>query len=32
MSYWEVLIFHDLLDDVQRDTLKSVYQALGVPM
>jgi hypothetical protein len=26
------LILHDLLDDAQRDMLKSVYQALGVPM
>jgi hypothetical protein len=31
-SCCEVLILHDLLDDAQRDTLKSVYQALGVPM
>jgi hypothetical protein len=31
-SYWRVLILYDLLDDVQRDMLKSVYQALGVPM
>jgi hypothetical protein len=29
---WRVLILHDLLDDAQRDTLKSVYQALRVPM
>jgi hypothetical protein len=31
-SCWDVLILHDLLDDAQRDTLKSIYQALGVPM
>jgi hypothetical protein len=31
-SCWRVLILHDLLDDAQRDTLKSVYQALRVPM
>jgi hypothetical protein len=31
-SYWRVLILHDLLDDAQRGTLKSIYQALGVPM
>jgi hypothetical protein len=31
-SYWIVLILHDLLYDAQCDTLKSVYQALGVPM
>jgi hypothetical protein len=31
-SCWRVLILHDLLDVAQRDTLKSVYQALGVPM
>jgi hypothetical protein len=29
---WRVLILHDLLDDAQRDTLKSIYQALGVLM
>jgi hypothetical protein len=31
-SCWGVLILHDLLDDAQRDTLKSVYQALRVLM
>jgi hypothetical protein len=31
-SCWGVLILRNLLDDAQRDTLKSVYQALGVPM
>jgi hypothetical protein len=31
-SCWGVLILHDLLDDTQCDMLKSVYQALGVPM
>jgi hypothetical protein len=31
-SCWRVLILHDLLDDAQHDTLKSVYQALGVSM
>jgi hypothetical protein len=31
-SYWGVLILHDLLDDTQCDTLKSVYQALRVSM
>jgi hypothetical protein len=31
-SYWGVPILHDLLDDAQCDTLKSIYQALGVPM
>jgi hypothetical protein len=31
-SCWRVLILHDLLDDVQRDTLKSIYQALRVLM
>jgi hypothetical protein len=31
-SCWRVLILHDLLDDAQRDTLKSIYQALGVSM
>jgi hypothetical protein len=31
-SYWRVLILHDLLDDAERDTLKSVYQALRVSM
>jgi hypothetical protein len=31
-SCWRVLILHNLLDDAQRDTLKSVYQALGVSM
>jgi hypothetical protein len=31
-SSWGVPILHDLLDDTQRDMLKSVYQALRVPM
>jgi hypothetical protein len=31
-SCWRVLILHHLLDNVQRDTLKSIYQALRVPM
>jgi hypothetical protein len=31
-SCWRVLILHDLLDNAQRDMLKSVYQALGVLM
>jgi hypothetical protein len=32
VSCWRVLILYDVLDDAQCDTLKSVYQALGVPM
>jgi hypothetical protein len=32
VSCWRVLILHDPLDDTQHDTLKSVYQAPGVPM
>jgi hypothetical protein len=31
-SCWRVLILHNLLDDAQRDTLKSIYQAFGVSM
>jgi hypothetical protein len=31
-SCWRILILHDLLDDAQRDMLKSVYQALRVSM
>jgi hypothetical protein len=32
ISYWGLMILHDLLDDAKRDKLESVYQALGVPM